>query len=101
MTRDWSWSARRLRRARGRRRLAVIGASSAAALTCGLVLTVHGGASGGVNRLTVHQGDTLWRIAAAHYPGDDIQSRVSDIEAANHLGSAQLSPGEILTLPAP
>jgi LysM domain len=42
----------------------------------------------------------LWAIAGSHYPGDDLQERIAQIKAANHLQSAALSPGEILTLPA-
>jgi nucleoid-associated protein YgaU len=92
---------RRRRRRRGRRRAAVLFAATACALLCGLVLAVRGGASGGALHVTVHRGDTLWAIAASRYPGDDIQSRVAAIEASNHLASAELSPGQVLTLQAP
>jgi nucleoid-associated protein YgaU len=61
----------------------------------------YGGASSGVQHVTVHGGDTLWAIAASHYPGDNVQQRIADIEAANHLTGAGLTPGQTLTLPAP
>jgi len=61
----------------------------------------YGGASSGPQSVVVHSGDTLWAIAGSHYPGDDLQERVAQIKAANHLHSAALSPGEILVLPAP
>jgi len=73
------------------------------ALCGGLVIggVISGGASSGVERIVVHRGDTLWGIAASRYPGDDVQARVAEIEAGNHLAGAALSPGQILILPAP
>jgi LysM repeat protein len=76
-------------------------AGAAGALLAGVALAVHGGASSAALRVTVHPGDTLWAIARAHYPGDDVQARVADIEARNGLSSAGISPGRVLTLPAP
>ena len=61
----------------------------------------YGGASSGPQNVVVHSGDTLWAIAGSHYPGDDLQERVAQIKAANHLHSSALSPGEVLVLPAP
>jgi nucleoid-associated protein YgaU len=49
----------------------------------------------------VQAGDTLWGIAAAHYPGTSIEQAISDIESANRLNGADIKPGETLTLPAP
>ena len=46
-------------------------------------------------------GDTLWGIAAAHYPGTSIEQSISAIESANYLHGAAIRPGETLTLPAP
>jgi len=74
---------------------------AAAALVSSLLLATHGGASSGASHMTVHRGDTLWAIAAARYSGDDIQSRVQQIEEANRLAGARISPGEILTLQEP
>jgi len=60
----------------------------------------YGGASSGPQHVTVHSGDTLWAIASSHYAGDDVQARVAQIEATNHLTSPRLSPGQTLILPA-
>jgi hypothetical protein len=43
----------------------------------------------------------LWSIAAAHYAGEDVPARVSEIMAANHLGSAAVHSGQTLVLPQP
>ena len=51
--------------------------------------------------VVVRAGDTLWGIAAAHYPGASIEQSITEIESANHLSGAALRPGETLTLPAP
>lgn len=42
--------------------------------------------------------DTLWSIAAAHYPGDP-RDGVWKLERRNHLASATLRPGQRLLLP--
>lgn len=49
--------------------------------------------------VVVQPGDTLWSIAAEHYPGDDVRDRVQDIESANGLASPQIEAGETLRLP--
>ncbi len=49
--------------------------------------------------VTVQPGDTLWTIAAEHYPSDDVQSRVADIEQANGLSGPRIDVGETLRLP--
>ena len=43
---------------------------------------------------TVRSGDTLWSIAARHYPNSDPREAVYRIEQANHLGQAGLVAGE-------
>jgi LysM repeat protein len=50
--------------------------------------------------VVVQPGDTLWSIAAAHYPGDDVRVRVDDIERANGLQSPTIEAGQELRLPA-
>ena len=50
--------------------------------------------------VVVRAGDTLWGIAASHYPGASIEQSISEIESANHLNGAAIRPGETLTLPA-
>ena len=50
--------------------------------------------------VTVHPGDTLWSIAAAHTSADgDIQATIDQIADVNHLGTAPLLPGEHLRIP--
>jgi LysM repeat protein len=49
--------------------------------------------------VVVQPGDTLWTIAAEHYPGDDVRTRVADIEQANGLQSPMIEVGETLRLP--
>jgi len=48
----------------------------------------------------VEPGDTLWGIAAAHYPSDDVRVRVDEIERLNGLHSPTIEVGETLRLPA-
>jgi hypothetical protein len=48
--------------------------------------------------ITVHPYQTLWSIAATHYAGD-VRDAVWRIERANHLGGADISVGQKLTLP--
>lgn len=81
-----------------------VGTATLALVAAALLLggdTAFGGTSGGVEGVTVHSGDTLWSIAADHYPGEDLRARVDEIIAANHLRSAVLVPGERLALPPP
>jgi len=58
------------------------------------------GSSGAGHRQTVvvHNGDTLWSIAAAHYAGDPREG-VWKLEQRNHLAGAVLVPGQRLVLP--
>jgi len=50
--------------------------------------------------VVVQPGDTLWGIAAARYPGDDVRVRVDEIERLNGLQSPEIEVGESLQLPA-
>lgn len=50
--------------------------------------------------VVVEPGDTLWSIASARYPGDDVQARVDEIERLNGLQSPLIEVGEALRLPA-
>lgn len=92
---------RRRRRSRRGRRARVAGGAAVVAAAGLLLLGAAGGASSPPHHVTVHAGDTLWGIAVAAYGSNDVPARVHDIEAANHLAGAELSPGEVLTLPAP
>lgn len=50
--------------------------------------------------VTIHRGDTLWTIAAAHTSsGGDVQETIDQITAVNHLGNATLQPGQHLRIP--
>jgi nucleoid-associated protein YgaU len=82
------------------KRLALVVASAAT----GLVVVggvAYAGSSTTNTRVIVHAGDTLWGIAASHYPGSNIEQSITQIESANHLSGASIRPGETLTLPAP
>lgn len=98
---DAAPSRRRRRSRRGRRARLAAGAAAVAAAALLLIGGAAGGASSPPQHVTVHAGDTLWGIAVAAYGPDDVAAHVHDIETANHLAGAQLSPGEVLTLPAP
>jgi predicted Zn-dependent protease len=49
--------------------------------------------------VTVHPGDTLWSIAAAHSGDSDVQDAIDRITETNHLHNATLQPGEKLRIP--
>ncbi|MBV9719571.1 MAG: LysM peptidoglycan-binding domain-containing protein [Candidatus Eremiobacteraeota bacterium] len=50
--------------------------------------------------VTVHPGDTLWAIAAAHGKSNaDVQETVDRISDANHLENGNIQPGERLRIP--
>jgi len=57
------------------------------------------GGTAPVERVVVQPGDTLWSIAAAHYPGDDPRARVDAIERLNGLAGPTIEAGETLLLP--
>ncbi len=67
--------------------------------TVGFAVIAHGGSPHADATVVVQPGDTLWSIAAAHYPSDDIRARVDDIEQANGLRGPAIEPGETLRLP--
>ena len=50
--------------------------------------------------VVVEPGDTLWSIAAARYPDDDVRARVDQIERLNGLQGPLIKVGETLRLPA-
>ncbi len=50
--------------------------------------------------VVVGPGDTLWAIAARHFPGDDVRQIVGEIQQLNRLTSATIQPGEELLVPA-
>jgi LysM repeat protein len=72
----------------------------ALAVSLGLAVVAHGGSANTDSSVVVQPGDTLWSIAAEHYPSDDTRARVLDIESANQLRSPVIEVGETLRLPA-
>jgi LysM repeat protein len=71
----------------------------AAAVSVSLAVVAHGGTAAQDATVVVQPGDTLWSIAAQHYPSDDVRARVVDIESANGLKSPVIEAGETLRLP--
>jgi nucleoid-associated protein YgaU len=80
-----------------RRLLAAVAAVSL--LSLGFSLGAHGGGPERYTTVVVQPGDTLWSIAAEHYPGDDVRARVQDIEDANGLAGPAIEVGQSLKLP--
>jgi LysM repeat protein len=62
-------------------------------------MVAHGGSAPVISTTVVQPGDTLWSIASAHYPSDDVRVRVDDIERANGLHSPVIEVGQTLQLP--
>jgi len=81
-----------------RRLLAAVAAVSLFGV--GLALGAHGSTSAGYTTVVVEPGDTLWSIAAEHYPADDVRVRVDDIEQANGLAGPTIQAGQTLRLPS-
>jgi nucleoid-associated protein YgaU len=70
-----------------------------AGVSVGLAAVAHGGTTPVDTKVVVQPGDTIWSIAAAHYPSDDVRTRVDDIEHANGLNGPRIEAGETLRLP--
>jgi LysM repeat protein len=69
----------------------------AAAFIVGMVARPSGGA-GRPESYVVRPTDTLWSIAARHYPGDPREA-IWKLQSRNHLGGTILVPGQRLVLP--
>ncbi len=76
----------------------VLGARAVAAASVDLARAVAGGTAP-VERVVVEPGETLWSIAATHYPADDPRERVDAIERLNGLSGPAMEAGETLLLP--
>ncbi len=104
MINDYAATLRRPRRRNWQRDPRVVLAGAATA-TAGFVLlggSVYGASGAGQPiHVTVHAGDSLWRIAAVHSSDGNIRDRVDQIESLNHLDRGTITPGEDLLLPAP
>jgi LysM repeat protein len=72
----------------------------ALSVSVSLAVVAHGGMAAEDATVVVQPGDTLWSIAAEHYPSADIRARVEAIERANGLHSPVIQIGETLRLPA-
>ena len=81
-----------------RRLLAAVAA--VAALSIAFSLGARGGGDMHYTTVVVEPGDTLWSIASAHYPADDVRVSVDDIEQANGLPGPAIQVGQSLRLPA-
>ena len=84
----------RPQRRRGWGRIAVL----AAALLLATGRLAYGSGPQAMDRVVVAPGDTVWSIAAAHYPGDP-RPHVEAILLANRLETPLLTPGQSLQLP--
>ena len=67
------------------------------AFAVGLVARPSGSAGKPV-RYVVRPTDTLWSIAAKHYPGDPREG-IWQLQRRNHLSGTTLVPGQRLVLP--
>jgi len=79
-------------------RVVVVFGLTLAATVC-LAVVAHGGSAPTVSTVVIQSGDTLWSIASAHYPSDDVRVRVADIERANGLHGPVIEVGQTLQLP--
>ena len=80
-----------------RRLLAAVAA--VACISVGFALGARGSAPVRYTTVVVEPGDTLWSIASEHYPGDDVRTRVDDIEQANGLAGPAIEVGQSHKLP--
>ena len=69
------------------------------AISIGLSEVALGDAGTVQAAVVVQPGDTLWGIAEARYPGDDVRVRVDEIERLNGLQGPGIEVGETLRLP--
>jgi len=93
------WRANRAGGTRsGRRLLAAVAA--VLALSVAFALGARGAPEGRYTTVVVQPGDTLWSLAAEHYPADDVRVRVDDIEQANGLRGPTIQVGQSLRLPS-
>lgn len=72
----------------------------ALSVSLGLAVVAHSGTAPQDATVVVQAGDTLWSIAAEHYPTSDVRARVADLERVNGLRSPVIQVGETLRLPS-
>src|SRR5207245_10404862 len=92
------WRATRAGASRSMRRL-LAAVAAVSALSAGLALAAHGSPQAGYTTVVVQPGDTLWSMAAEHYPCDDVRIRVDDVERANGRRGPAREAGEARPLP--
>lgn len=64
-------------------------------------VSLHAATATRYSTATVHSGQTLWSIAAAHTSETgDIQETIDRISEANHLGTTPIQPGQHLVIPS-
>jgi hypothetical protein len=86
--------------------------TAAAMLAIGAVSVAVGGAAratghqgapsgpgGGVTRVEIRPGESLWSVAEAYDPGADTRVVISQILQMNSLTSDQVQPGQVLWVP--
>ena len=74
--------------------------AAACVFSLGFALGAHGSGAPPYATVVVEPGDTIWSIAAEHYPNDDLRARVDDIEQLNGLRSPIIEVGQRLILPS-
>src|SRR5260370_39810436 len=84
---------------RGAVRRAIVVGGAVIGISLGLAVAAHGGSAPAYTAVVVQPGDTLWGIAAEHYPADDVRIRVQGIEHANGLPGPSIAVGQTLRLP--
>lgn len=84
---------------RDRVRRATLVAAVVSVAGLGFAVAAHGSSPRPETTVVVQPGDTLWSIASAHYPADDVRVRIQDIEQANGLQGPVIEVGQTLVLP--
>jgi hypothetical protein len=70
------------------------------ALLFAIALTSGPTQANAFRRVTIHEGDTVWRVAEKwSEQGSDTPRMVAAIESANSLRDGHLTPGETLLVP--
>jgi nucleoid-associated protein YgaU len=78
----------------------LVGAMLAVGAVAGMGGVAYGGSHSGPDTIVVHRGDSLWSIAAARYPGDNVADHVQKIMALNRISAGVVQPGQTLVLPS-
>jgi hypothetical protein len=81
------------------RRMITAGAAVACAGTLLLGFASPSPGAATPDHYRVRAGDTLWTIAARHYPNSDIRAAIYDIRQANDLATSTITVDDRLVLP--